>query len=122
MDVNDISGAVIGCAIEVHKLLGPGLLESIYESALCYELTEAGIEFERQKELPIRYKQHQLGQYRLDLVVEKQIVVELKSVERWDPVFSAQVLGYMKMGNYPVGLLINFNTSLLKHGIKRFVI
>ena len=122
MEPNKITEKIIGCAIEVHKILGPGLLESIYEKALCIELKESGLKFEQQKILPLHYKGHSIGEFRLDLVVEHVVVVEIKSVERHDPIFEAQVLSYMKLGDYKLGLLINFNSRLLKEGIKRFIL
>ena len=102
--------------------MGPGLLESVYESALCVELKESGLIFERQKLLPVLYKGQTIGEFRIDVLVEHQIVLELKSVERFDPVFEAQILSYMKLGNYKLGLLINFNSRLLKDGLKRFIL
>ena len=122
MDKNQITERIIGCAIEVHKILGPGLLESVYESALCIEFEEQRVQYERQKMLPVMYKQRQIGEFRLDLLVENTVVLELKSVNRHDPVFEAQLLSYMKLGNYPLGLLINFNKKLLKDGIKRRIL
>ena len=105
MLLEDVTEKILGSAIEIHKVLGPGLLESVYEGALCYELTQSGLEFEQQKVLPVLYKGQNLGQFRVDLVVEGKIVVELKSVDRHDPIFSAQILSYMKLGSFPVGLL-----------------
>lgn len=122
MRLEELTDKIIGCAIEVHRVLGPGLLESIYEAALCIELRRKGLKYERQKVLPVLYKGENIGQYRIDLVVEDKVVLELKSVERHDLVFEAQILSYMKLGSYSVGLLINFNSSLLKRGIKRFVL
>lgn len=122
MELNQITEKIIGCGIIVHKNLGPGLLESIYESALGIEFEEAGLVFERQKVIPVTYKNKSIGEFRADLIVENRIVVELKSVERMDPVFHAQVLSYMKLGNYKIGLLINFNSKMLKDGIKRFIL
>jgi len=122
MELNEITEKIIGCCIEVHKQLGPGLLESIYESALCIELNRKSMEFERQRLLPVNYKGERIGEFRIDLLVEGSVVVELKSVERFDPVFEAQILSYMKLGQYKIGLLINFNSKLLKDGIKRFII
>lgn len=113
---------IIACAIEVHRELGPGLLESIYESALAVELFQQGIRFARQKQLPVTYKGESIGDFRIDLLVEDLIVVELKSVERNDPLFEAQLLSYMKLGGYNVGLLVNFNSLLLAKGIKRLVL
>lgn len=121
-NVNLITEKIIGCAINVHKQLGPGLLESIYEKAMCIELKDFNMGFESQKQLPVFYKNKNIGLFRMDLVVEKLIVVEIKSTERMDPVYDAQLLSYMKLGNYKYGLLINFNNSLLKYGIKRFIL
>ncbi len=122
MNLNKITEQIIGCAIEVHRQLGPGLLESIYESALCVELEHLGLKYERQKALSVNYKGHPIGEFKIDLLVENTIVVELKSVERFDPVFEAQLLSYMKLGRYKLGLLINFNSALLKDGIKRLIL
>ncbi|MDZ7723384.1 MAG: GxxExxY protein [candidate division KSB1 bacterium] len=122
MELNKITEKIIGCAIEVHKTLGPGLLESIYEKALCIELKEAGLNFNSQKVIPLNYKGHSIGEFRIDLVVENAVVVEIKSVERHDPIFESQILSYMKLGDYKLGLLINFNSRLLKEGIKRFIL
>lgn len=119
-ELNQLTRRVIGCAIEVHRHLGPGLLESIYESALCIELEMAGLACERQKPVPVTYKGHALGEHRLDILVEDTVVLELKSVERFDPVFEAQILSYLKMTGKPLGLLINFNSCLLKDGIRRY--
>jgi GxxExxY protein len=112
---------IISCAIEVHNHLGPGLLESIYKSALSIELGQRGVRHECEKRLQVGYKGESIGEYKIDLLVEDTVVVELKSVERFDPVFEAQLLSYMKLGNYHIGLLINFNTLLLSKGIKRMV-
>lgn len=122
MEINELTGKIIGCAIEVHKRLGPGLLESLYEAALCVELEESGLAYERQKVLPVTYRGRSIGEFRIDTVVENTVVLELKSVERHDPVFEAQILSYMRLGNYKFGLLINFNSKLLKDGIKRFIL
>jgi len=122
MELNEITERIIGCAIKVHKSLGPGLLEAIYESALCVELDEASMAFERQKTLPVIYKDRPIGEYRIDLLIENKIVVEIKSVERMDPVFQAQLLSYMKLGGFKLGLLINFNTQLLTRGIQRLIL
>ena len=121
-ELNNLTEKIIGCAIEVHRQLGPGLLESIYEKALCIELSLAGIIFERQKIVIVRYKDKKIGEFRIDILVENFIVLELKSVERSDPIFEAQLLSYMKLGNYKLGLLINFNSCLLKDGIKRMIL
>jgi len=122
LDLNKLTEKIIGCAIKVHKELGAGLLESIYESAMCIEINSSGLKFQRQKLLPVYYKGYRIGEFRVDLVVEEMILVELKSVERFDPVFEAQILSYMKLGGYRLGLLINFNSRLLKTGIRRYII
>lgn len=109
-------------AIEVHKVLGPGLLESAYEEALCYEFSTRGLSFERQKPLAVRYKHVMLNcGYRLDLLVEPLVIIELKAVERLDPIHEAQLLTYLKLSNLWLGLLLNFNVSVMKQGIKRNV-
>ena len=113
---------IIGCAIEVHKQLGAGLLEALYEEALIVEFELQSLKFQRQVELPVNYKGKLIGQYRLDLLVEDAVVIEIKSVERHDAIFEAQLLTYMKLTDKKVGLLINFNTKLLKDGVKRFVL
>lgn len=113
---------IIGCAIEVHRQLGPGLLESSYETALCIELSAAGLRFQRQVAFPVFYKGAKIGEHRIDLLVEDLVVVEIKSVERIDPVFEAQIIAYLRVTGKTVGLLINFNTDLLKKGIRRFVL
>ncbi|MBV8482876.1 MAG: GxxExxY protein [Verrucomicrobia bacterium] len=119
---HDFSRTVIGLAIEVHRELGPGLLESAYEECLAYELQQASVRFVRQDPIPITYKGLFLNcGYRLDLLVEDRLVVELKSVEELLPIFDAQVLTYMKLAKKSVGLLINFNVPILKMGLKRFV-
>ncbi len=120
--LNALTEKVIGCAIEVHRNLGPGLLEGTYESALCIELRDSGLAFERQLAVPVEYKGHTIGEYRLDLVVEDAIIVELKSVERFDPLFEAQVLTYLKVSGKKIGLLMNFNSRFLKDGVKRFIL
>ncbi|MBN2020722.1 MAG: GxxExxY protein [Sedimentisphaerales bacterium] len=123
MEFDKLSGQVIGCAIEVHKNLGPGLLESAYERCLSYELTAEGLRHEVQKELPIDYKGLKLDSgYRIDVIVENGVIVELKSVEKVLPIHEAQILTYMKLSGIKVGLLINFNVIKLKEGIKRFVL
>jgi len=123
MKNDDLTGLIIGKAIEVHRNLGPGLLESAYQKCLYYELVNEGLKIEQEKALPIIYKDIKLDHgYRIDLLVENKIVVELKTVEYFTDVHSAQILTYMKLGNFPLGLLINFHTKLLKNGIKRFKI
>jgi GxxExxY protein len=119
--LNDITYEIISGAIAVHRELGPGLLESAYEACLAYELGCRKLKFERQKPLPIVYHEVQLDcGYRLDLVVEQSIIVELKSVERLDSIHEAQVLSYLKLSGLPLALLINFNVTMLKKSIKRF--
>jgi GxxExxY protein len=120
--INKLTEKIIGCAIEVHRVLGPGLLESVYEEALCIELSEAELKFKRQVNIPAVYKGRQVGQYRIDLIVEESVIVELKSVDRHDPVFEAQILTYLRVTEKKVGLLINFNSKLLRSGVKRFVL
>lgn len=121
MEVNKITETIIGCAIEVHKSLGPGLLESAYEECLFFELQKAGLFVERQQPVPIVYKEIKLEcGYRIDLLVEKTVVIELKVVDAFNPVHEAQILTYMKFAGKAIGLLINFNVVLLKDGVKRF--
>jgi len=118
----NLPSGVIGACIEIHKTLGPGLLESAYEECLCHELRLAGLGFERQRPLPVAYKGVQLDcGYRLDVVVENKLVVELKSVEMLAPIHEAQLLTYLKLSGLTVGLLINFNVPVLRRGIKRIV-
>jgi GxxExxY protein len=119
---NDISNIIIGCAIEVHKKLGPGLLESAYQECLFYELKQAGLKVEKEKPMPIVYKDVKLDHgYRIDLLVEDRVVVETKTVEELNDVHTAQVLTYLKLGNYKLGLLLNFHVTILKNGIKRLI-
>ena len=121
-NLNKITEAIIGAAIAVHKELGPGLLESAYEACLAYELAERKLKVERQKGLPVTYHGVQLDcGYRIDLLVEKLVVVELKAVERLEPIHQAQMLSYLRLSGCKVGLLINFNVKVLKNGIRRFV-
>ncbi|MBS1271708.1 MAG: hypothetical protein MAGBODY4_00840 [Candidatus Marinimicrobia bacterium] len=109
-------------SIEIHKTLGPGLLESAYKACLVHDLSEVGLKIESQKQLPVVYKKVELNcGYRLDLLVENEVIVEIKSVEKLLPIHKAQLLSYLKLANCQVGLLINFNVSLLKNGIKRLV-
>lgn len=122
VELEDLVRQIIGAAIEVHKLLGPGFIESIYEQALCHELELQGIVFERQKEIAINYKGRKLLGQRLDLFVGGRVLVELKTVEDLAPIHEAQLLSYMRSTKTPVGLLINFNVRLLKTGIKRIVL
>ncbi len=119
---NKITERIIGCAIEVHRYLGPGLLESIYENALCYEFDSNNIQYEKQVAIPIFYKGYKLGDYRLDILVEDEVIIEIKAVDRTDPVFKAQLLSYLKVTGKKIGLLINFNVPVLKNGIKRIIL
>ena len=120
MDINDLTGAVIGAAIEVHKTLGPGLLESTYEECLCFELGLRKFPYERQKELPIEYKGVKLAcGYRLDILIPDKLIIELKACEALQPIHEAQLLTYLKLTGIKVGLLINFNVPVLRDGIKR---
>ena len=122
VELEDLVRQIIGAAIEVHKLLGPGFVESIYEQALCHELELQGILFKRQKEIAVDYKDKKLHGQRLDLFVGGSVLVELKAVEELSPIHEAQLLSYMRSTKTSVGLLINFNVRLLKTGIKRFVL
>jgi GxxExxY protein len=123
MKFDKLSNQVIGCALEVHKTLGPGLLESTYEQCLGHELSSKGISFQLQKPLPVEYKGLLLEcGYRIDVLIENQLIGELKSVNTLLPIHEAQILTYMKLSNSQTGLLINFNTVRLKNGIKRFVL
>jgi GxxExxY protein len=118
--LNQITEQIIGCAIEVHRALGPGLLESAYEECLCYELSQKGLKFKRQVALPVVYKEVKLDcGYKLDIVVEDLVIIEIKAVQNLLPVHEAQLLSYLKSGNKPIGLLINFHVSVLKNGLKR---
>lgn len=121
-EINKITEIIIGCSIEVHKLLGPGLLESIYEDALCYEFDLNNISYKRQLLLPVFYKGKKLNDFRLDLLVEGGVIVELKAVNKIEPVFEAQLLSYLKIADKKIGLLINFNVPVLKNGIKRMIL
>jgi len=121
--MKEITAKIIGAAIEVHKTIGPGLLESAYEECLAHEMRIRGLNFERQVPLPVVYKGVTLDcGYRLDFLVEKAVVVELKAVESLQPIDEAQVLAYLKLGGWTVGLLINFNVPVLRDGIKRVVL
>jgi GxxExxY protein len=118
--LNDLSGKVIGLCIKIHRELGPGLLEGAYEECLAYELSEAGLRFERQRPLPVRYKEvHPDCGYRLDLVVEDVLIIELKAVTELHPIHQAQLLTYLKLDRKSLGLLVNFNVPILKQGVKR---
>lgn len=121
MDINQLTGQVIGAAINVHKALGPGLLESIYEECLCIEFDRKNICYERQKEIPIEYRGNKLDcNYRIDLIVGNKLLVEFKAFETLLPIHEAQTLTYLKLTGLKIGLLINFCVPLLKDGIKRF--
>jgi GxxExxY protein len=123
MNINELTRLVIGGAIEVHRQLGPGLLESAYEECLGYELGRIGLNIERQKGVPVVYKEVKLEYgYRIDILVENTVVIELKSVESLTPVHEAQILTYMKFAEKKIGLLINFNVNMLKNGLRRYVL
>ena len=123
MDVDEVSKNIIGAAIDVHRILGPGLLESAYEACLCHELELRNIRFVKQAAIPVKYKDVNLEcGYRVDLLVADKVVVELKAVEKLMPIHDAQLLSYLKLTNCTVGLLINFNVTILKQGIKRKVL
>tara|TARA_R110002074_G_scaffold28532_13_gene82366 strand:+ start:4253 stop:4645 length:393 start_codon:yes stop_codon:yes gene_type:complete len=122
MTENEIATKIIGCAIDVHKVLGPGLLESAYQECLYYKLKKVGLKVEKEKPMPLVFEEVKLEcGYRIDLLVENKVVIELKSVEALNDVHLAQTLTYMKLGKYKLGLLINFNVTLLKQGIKRVI-
>nr|WP_315174357.1 GxxExxY protein [uncultured Flavobacterium sp.] len=121
-DLESLSYKIIGLAIEVHKQLGPGLLESAYQQCLFYEIKKAGFKVEKEVMLPIIYKEIKIDHgYRIDLLIEDKLVVELKTVESFSSVHFAQILTYLKLGQYPLGLLINYNSKILKNNIKRFI-
>ena len=123
METNDLTRLVIGGAIEVHKQLGPGLLESAYEECLSYELLKSGFSIERQRPVPVVYKEVKLDcGYRIDILVNKTVILELKSVDALAPIHEAQILTYMKFAKKRIGLLINFNVTVLKNGLKRYVL
>jgi GxxExxY protein len=119
--VDELAHAVIGAAIEVHRHLGPGFLEGVYEEALCIELAERRVSFERQKEISVLYKGRPIGKHRIDLLVEELLIVELKAIEALAEIHKAQVISCLKATCLPLGLLINFNVSILKNGIQRVV-
>jgi len=123
MELNTLSGQIVHCAVEVHKALGPGLLESAYSKCLQFELTKAGLSVEAEKPLPLIYGDVKLeAGYRVDLLVEKAIVIEVKAVESLTNVHVAQVLTYLKLSGCKLGLLMNFNVALMKHGIRRLIL
>lgn len=122
MTEDEISNKIIGCAIEVHKKLGPGLLESAYRECLSYELSQQGLKIEKEKPMLIIYKEVKLDHgYRMDILVENKVVIEIKTVEELNDVHTAQVLTYLKLGEYKLGLLLNFHVAVLKKGIKRII-
>lgn len=122
MTENEISNKIIGCAIEVHKQLGPGLLESAYQECLYYELKLLGLKVQKEIPMPIVYKDVKLDHgYRIDLLVEERVVIEIKTVEFLNEVHTAQILTYLRLGNYRLGLLLNFHVAILKNGIKRVI-
>jgi GxxExxY protein len=122
MEINEITRKIIGCAIEVHKNLGPGLLESAYEECLAYELNKAGLSIKRQVPTPVVYKDIKLEcGYRIDILVEDSVILELKVVDEFNPVHEAQVLTYLKFSKRQIGLMINFNVTILKSGIRRYI-
>jgi len=113
---------IISCAIEVHKRLGPGLLEKLYKESMVIEMELCGLKVEKNVKVPVEYRGKAIGEYFIDILVEDAVILELKSVERHDPVFEAQILSYMRLTGKKVGLLINFNSKMVKDGIKRFVL
>ncbi len=120
--INDITEKIIGAAIAVHRELGPGLLESAYEACLAYEIARSGFSVERQKELPVKYRNVKLDcGYRIDLLVERKVIIEIKAIDKLAPIHTAQLLSYLKLSGCRVGLLINFNVKVLKDGIRRLI-
>lgn len=122
MHENEIANIVIGCALDIHKSLGPGLLESAYQQCLYYKLQKEGLKLQKEKPMPLVYEEVHLDcGYRIDLLVEDKLVIEIKSVEALKSIHMAQTLTYMKLGDYKLGLLINFNVNMLKQGVKRVI-
>jgi GxxExxY protein len=121
-ELDVLAREVIGAAIEVHRFLGPGFLESVYEEALCWELKNLGLSFVRQATISVEYKGHLVGEGRLDILVENQLIVELKAVDKLAPIHTAQALSYLKTTDYKLALLINFNVPILKEGLNRVVL
>ena len=122
-DLEDLAAALVDSAFKVHQTLGPGLLESVYESCVCIELTRRGISYERQAAMPLVYEGVNVdGGFRLDLLAEKSVVMEIKAVEKLMPIHQSQVLTYLKLANLRLGLLINFNVLMFKEGVKRIVL
>jgi GxxExxY protein len=122
MDNEDLTGRIIGCAIEVHRTLGPGLLERTYEAAMMIELHHQRLKCTRQVGIPISYRDEWIGEYRIDMIVEDLVILEIKSTERDDRLYEAQALAYLRASGLHVALVINFNSKLLSHGLKRLVI
>lgn len=121
-ELNELSGRVIGACIEVHRHLGPGLAENLYEAAFKIELDLRGIPFKSQEWINVHYKERLLGKRRIDLIIDSRLIVELKSVEKLAPIHSAQLISYLRLVGYQLGLLINFNVAVLKEGVKRVVL
>lgn len=121
-DLNTLTSAIIGCGIEVHRRLGPGLLEAIYEAAMCVELEFMGLSYRRQVEVPVIYRDRKIARYRIDLIVTDLVVVEIKSVEALNPLHEAQILSYLRLTRAKIGLLMNFNARMLKQGVRRFIL
>ena len=122
MERDSLTERIIACAIGIHRVLGPGLLEAAYESALCLEFEARGLRHARQVPIPLTYRGQSIGEYRLDLLVEDSVVIEIKAVEKVIPVFDAQVLTYLRAAGKRIGLLINFNTPVVSRGIRRFIV
>ena len=122
VETEDLATRVIGCCIDVHRALGPGLLEKIYARAVCIELDHAGILYQREREIPVTYRGELLCQQRLDIVVADQIILEIKSVEHINPVHRAQLTTYLRISKIRLGLLFNFNVAILQDGIKRIIL
>ena len=118
----EVTERILGCAIEVHRQLGPGLLESLYLTAMCTELTHNRVSWKRENAFPVFYRGAKIGEFRPDLIIEDLVVVEIKSVARHDPLFEAQILTYLRITKLRLGLLVNFNKPVLKDGIKRFIL
>ncbi|MCF8278159.1 MAG: GxxExxY protein [Flavobacteriales bacterium] len=122
-DDSELTGLIIGAAIEVHRELGPGLLESVYQTCLIMELENLGLNLKTEVKMPVNYKGIELDQgYRIDILVEDKVVIELKTVEKLTDVHTAQILTYMQLGGFPLGLLINYKVKYLKNGVKRFAL
>lgn len=123
MELNDLTGEIVDCAFQVHKHLGPGLLEVLYEEALCYELSSKGLDYQRQKEISVPYKDTVLQKkFIIDILVDDRVVVELKNCDKLLPIHEAQIMTYMRLTENRIGLLFNFNSVLMKSGIKRMIL